>query len=226
MIEKGRITHFQMVLIMFPTVTVTDILTLPSNTADLAGRDMWISPIWGMLSGVVALWLAFQLNRLSPEESIIQICPKIVGKPLGKAIGLLYLLFYLHLLGLKLEEYGFFIKSNFYNQTPLFIMVVSFTLVCAYCARGGIEVIGRAATFFIPAGTIILAGTIFLIFPEIRFTRMLPILEYGLGPSWVRSIPAHGYFSEFFLISFLLPFVDQREKAMKPALIAVGIARC
>jgi hypothetical protein len=97
MLEKGKLSALQMAIIMKPTITATAVLLVPAITARHARQDLWISPIWASVAGLLAVFVACGLNKFYPKESLVEFCGRIVGRWPGKILGLVYLLFYLHL---------------------------------------------------------------------------------------------------------------------------------
>ena len=43
--EKGKISSFQMAVMMYPTIVATIIISVPSVTAKYAKNDLWLPPI-------------------------------------------------------------------------------------------------------------------------------------------------------------------------------------
>ncbi|MDB5055481.1 MAG: spore gernimation protein [Bacilli bacterium] len=223
MIEKGKISAFQMGVIMYPTILATAILLVPAITAKHAGRDLWLSPIWASLIGFLVVFVAFRLNKHYPNMSIIEYSEQILGRTLGKLLGFVYLCFYLHMTGIVIREYGDFIVGTFLDRTPITVVMGTMVLVCAFNVRGGVEVLGRTAQMFVPILIVIFVGVVILLIPDLHPQNMLPVMEHGLKPSFMGSVVPQGWFSEFILISFLLPFVTDREKGMKWGMISVLI---
>ncbi|WP_134701153.1 endospore germination permease [Ammoniphilus sp. YIM 78166] len=221
MVEKGKISALQMAILMHPTIIATGILLVPGLTAHHAERDLWMSPAWASLVGFLTVYIAIQLNRMYPKETIIEYSSRIVGTLPGKALGLIVLLFYLHVNGIIIREYGEFIIGIFLMQTPLGFVMGSMTLACAFAVRGGIEVLGRLGQMFVPIVLLLTLFMFFLIIPDMELENMFPIMEKGLMPSFKGSVPLQAWFSEFLLISFLLPFLTDREKGLKWGMISV-----
>ncbi|MGG4034677.1 GerAB/ArcD/ProY family transporter [Paenibacillus cisolokensis] len=94
MIEKGKISAFQLGKMIYLAITPTAILTAPGITYKFARQDLWLSPIWAF-SGLIAVFAALRLHRLYPGQNIVQACERILGRFPGKIIGGAYWLFYL-----------------------------------------------------------------------------------------------------------------------------------
>ncbi len=221
MIEKGKISAFQMGLIMYPTIVATAILLVPAITSNQAGRDSWLSPMLASLIGLFMVYIAYRLNKHYPNETIIEYSEHILGRALGKVLGLIYLLFYLHVNGIVIREYGEFMVGTFLSKTPITVVMGTMVLVCAFNVRGGVEVMGRCAQMFVPMLFLLFICIVTLLIPDLDPKNMFPMMEHGVGPSFKGSFAPQAWFSEFILISFLLPYVTDREKGMKWGMISV-----
>lgn len=224
MIEKGKISAAQMGMMMYPTIIATAILLVPAITARHAKQDMWLSPLWASLIAFLTVYVAVQLHQLYPQKTLIEYSEDILGKFLGKAVGLIFLFFYLHVSGIIIREYGEFIVGNFLLHTPLVFVMGSMILVCSFAVRGGVEVIGRLAQMIVPVVIIMILIILILLIPDMEVANMFPIMEKGIMPSLMGSMIPQGWFTEFLLIAFLLPYVADRDKAKKWGMISVTAA--
>ncbi|MDQ7864808.1 GerAB/ArcD/ProY family transporter [Peribacillus frigoritolerans] len=62
---------------------------------------------------------------------------------------------------------------------------------------------------------------ILLLIPDLEFKNIFPVLADGIMPPIKGAIVPGGWFSEFFLIIFLLPFFGGYEKGMKSGMKSV-----
>ncbi|SDM84346.1 spore germination protein KB [Fictibacillus solisalsi] len=221
MIEKGKISSFQMALIMYPTIEATALLTVPGITGTYAERDMWISPILGSINGFFTVFILYQLHKLYPKETIIQYSEHIVGRVLGKILGFIYLFFLLHIGSIILREYSTFVSVSFLQTTPPSVIIGGMVLVCAFAVRGGIEVLGRTANLFVPILFLLPIIAAILLLKDFDPKHMLPIMEHGMMPSVMGAAAPQAWFGETFLITMILPFLSDRDKGMKWSLILV-----
>ncbi|MFC5406851.1 GerAB/ArcD/ProY family transporter [Cohnella soli] len=79
MLEKGKISGFQLVLLMHPTIMASGLILMPSITAIQAKQDIWLSPIMASVIGYLNVYLVYRLNKLYPGKTIIEYAPRIVG---------------------------------------------------------------------------------------------------------------------------------------------------
>ncbi|WHY74891.1 endospore germination permease [Fictibacillus enclensis] len=221
MIEKGKISSYQMALIMYPTIAATALLTVPGITGMYAERDMWISPIIGSVNGFITVFIVFQLHKLYPQESLIQLIERIIGRFMGKIIGFLYLFFFLHSGSIILREYSTFISVSFLQTTPPFVIIGGMVLVCSFAVRGGIEGLGRTANLFVPMVALLPLLIASLLLKDFEPQNMLPVIEHGFGPVLLGAAAPQAWFGQTLFISMILPFLSDREKGMKWSLIMV-----
>jgi len=221
MIERGRISSFQLAVMMNPTIIATALLIIPSITAAKAERDMWLSPVWGSLMGHLAVLLAILLHKHYPNLTVIEYAQQIVGKIPGKLIGIGYVFTYLHVNGIILREYGEFIAGSFLFKTPMTVILGSMALVCAFSVRGGLETIARTAQHFVPMVITLWLIIVIFLLGDLKVENMFPMFENGIAPSIRGGTTPGAWFSEYFLIAFILPYINDREKATKWANLSV-----
>ncbi|SDH86777.1 GerAB/ArcD/ProY family transporter [Alteribacillus bidgolensis] len=221
MVEKGKISAFQMALLLYIEVIATAILTAPGMTTILAGRDMWISPIIGSVIGFVTVLIMYNLHKIYPNESIIQYSTYIIGKVPGKIIGFFLLFLIFHSDILIIRDYGELIMSAFLENTPLIVVMGSLVVLCAFNIYGGVEVIGRVTSIFIPIYVFLFLLIIVLLIQNLDPQKMFPVMENGLLPPTKGAALPQVWFSQLFLISFLLPLITDQKRALKYSMLSV-----
>jgi spore germination protein KB len=221
MMEKGKISSLQMAVMMYPTIVATAILSVPSITGKYAKTDLWLSPILASLIGYVTVYIAYKLHQLYPKQTVIQFSEHIIGRFAGKIIGLLILFFYIQGTGQTTRAYAEFIVDSFLVNTPMSVIMASMVFLCALVVRGGLEGLGRAAELFLPMFIFPILILIILVSTDLEFKNIFPILEDGITPPTKGAIVPGAWFTEFFLITFLLPFLADRKKGMKYGMMTV-----
>lgn len=221
MIEKGRISALQMSLLIYVQIISTAVLYVPGITFQDAKQDMWLSPIWGSLSGFFVVFIVYQLNKLYPNETPVQYIQHILGRIPGKVIGILYLFFFLISCGNTLRQYGDFIVGAFLQQTPLLMVMGSLALASAFTVRIGLEILARLSDIFVPIIFLLWLVIVLLLLPELEVENMFPILEDGIEPSLRGSVTPLTWNSLFFLTSSLFPFLADRTQGKKWGMYSV-----
>ena len=219
--EKGKISSLQMAIMMYPAIVATAILGVPSITAKYAKADLWLSPILASFIGFVTVYITYKLHKLYPKQTVIQFSEHIIGRFAGKALGFLLLFFYIQVTGEIIRSYTEFIVNSFLVNTPISVIMASMAFLCALTVHGGLETMGRVAQMFIPVFIVPFLISIILLSPDMEFKNIFPILGDGMMPPIKGAIVPGGWFTEFFLISFLLPFLADQKKGMKYGMISV-----
>lgn len=220
MLEKGKISAVQMALIMHPTVLATGFLALPTITAQYAENDLWLTGIFASLFGLITIYVATRLHELYPKQTVIQYSEHIVGKIPGKIIGIIHFLFLLHATGIVSRQYAEFVSGNFLFKTPLLVIISSMILLSAFAVRGGVEMVARSAVIFTPL-FILPILLLLLLIPDLDVKNIFPILSHGMIPVIKGTATPQAWISEFFLITFFLPYLSDPEKGRKWSLISL-----
>ncbi|MEH7125179.1 endospore germination permease [Bacillus sp. JJ1532] len=221
--EKGKISSLQMAMLMYPTIVATAILSVPSLTAKFAQQDLWLSPILASIIGFVTVYITVSLHKLYPGQTIVQFSEHIIGRFPGKILDFFILSFYLITTGVVVRVYAEFIVGSFLFKTPISLIISLMALLCAFSVHGGLEVVGRVAQLIFPIFVIPLIILIILLSRDFEISNILPILERGIIPPLKGAIVPFGWFSEFFLIIFLLPFLADMKKGMKYGIMTVFV---
>jgi spore germination protein KB len=219
--QKEKISSLQMAILLYPTIVATIIISVPSILAKYAQNDLWISPIISSSIGFITVYCVYQLHKRYPNQTVIQYSEQILGRFPGKIVGLFFLLFYIHITGLILRSYSEFLITSFLYHTPSIVIMGTMVLLCAVAVYCGIEVLARIAQVFIPAFVLPLFIFFLLLAPDYEFHRIFPILANGILPPIKAAIVSNSWYSEIFLMSFLLPHVADIKKGGKYGAITV-----
>ncbi|WP_428909891.1 GerAB/ArcD/ProY family transporter [Niallia sp. Krafla_26] len=214
MLEKGRISvsDFRVLVIIFSIGS--SVILAPSLLAGFAKQDGWISFLLAILISLSFIFLYNRLASYFPEMTFVQYSQVILGKPIGKFVSVLFLLYLFQICISLLREIGEFITTNVLVETPIQIIMTMFILTSLVGVRLGLEVIGRTATIFMPWITGLLAMLLLLLIPEYSLMNLQPFFEGGMKP--ILKGTYHSLAIPFLELSFFLmifPFVKNHEKA-------------
>lgn len=218
--EKGKISSLQMAMMIYATTISTAMISTPGLVAKYAKNDFWMSPILASLIGFVTVYIVCELHKLYPKQTVIEYSTQIVGRIPGKIIGLLIPFFCLMAAGHMLRDYSEFLLSAYLPRTPISVIITSMILLSAFAVNGGIEVIGRLAHLFSPFFILPFIIFVFLLFPDFEIKNIFPILGNGVIPPIKGSI-LETFYGEFFLFTFLLPYLSDVKKARKYGMMTV-----
>ncbi|MBB6444301.1 GerAB/ArcD/ProY family transporter [Bacillus benzoevorans] len=219
--EKGKISSLQMAVLLYPSIIATSIISVPSIVAKFAKNDLWIPPMMASAIGFLTVYIAYELHKLYPKQTVIEFSEQIAGRIVGKIIGLYILVFYIFAVGHIVRGYSEFIISSFLESTPLIVIIASMILLCAFAVQGGLEVLGRLALLFSPLFILPLLSFVIFLSPDYEMKNIFPIFGNGILPVIKGSIVPGGWYSEIFLMAFLLPYLSDGKKGRKFGMLTV-----
>lgn len=208
--ERGRISAAQVAVLSFMAVTATSLLTAPTVTSTIAKQDMWLSPLLASPVGFLIVWFLVKLNQAYPDLTLIQYMKKLLGRPLGIAVGLLYLLFIIHTTANVLRQFTDFMKLTFLFTTPAFVIAGSMLLVCAFIVRGGVETVARFPMLLLP---VVLTLILMVYMPsiiDVDAHNFEPVLSEGMTPPLKGAFRLMSWVPVFTFMNFYLPFVSNK----------------
>ncbi|MFJ7510316.1 endospore germination permease [Peribacillus simplex] len=216
MLEKGKISSGEFLILVIIFNIGGAILTLPSGLVSLAKQDGWIAYILATLIGLCFVFLFTRLASLYPSMTYIEVNEKIFGKWIGKISALLFLLYIYYLSSALLSEIGNFFSSQVLVETPMEMIMILFILTSLFGARLGLEVICRTALIFFPWLVLLLFILFVFLIPDIKIENMQPIFEEGLKPIMKGSY--HSLALPYVQLVFFLmitPYVNEKAEMKK-----------
>ncbi|MDU0204096.1 MULTISPECIES: endospore germination permease [Paenibacillus] len=224
MFEKGRIGVHQFTILTTLFTIGSAILIAPSGLAYDAKQDAWIAAILGLLAGLLLVILYQALGQRFPQQTLVKYCEELMGKWVGKAVGLLYFCFFFILAALVLRNLGDFISTQVLVDTPLQFTHIFFLAIVILGIRNGLETFTRTSEIFLP-WVLLFFFLMFILLPtQMKVNNIMPILGYGFKPIVRASLPLIGTpYLELVVFLMILPFVNQTKKLGKAFLAGVSI---
>lgn len=219
-LEKGEISSSQL---MFLTGSFVQggLLSL-SYAFPLAKHDTWLVVSAALILGMFFALLYLAIANRFPGKNIIEINDLVFGPYLGKLVSLLYISLFLTILSINLWFIGDFVLTYIMPETPVVLILIMFTFICAWAVRLGIEVIARVSILFFILTYLIMALTIGLLLKDMDFTNLLPIFELSLR-DFIQSthIILHVSFTSVIIFLMIIPSLNNPKKAKKPFLLGM-----
>ena len=182
----------------------------------IAGRDSWFIAVLGAALGLGFAFIYFKLQKAYPNLNLAALNEKILGKPLGKAVSLAYLVFFITLAGLNAADVGDFITLNVLPQTPKLIITAVFLGLCAFAVYRGLPVLTGYMQLFVFTGAIFLLTVFLLTLSKGSLNNLLPffnqpLIKYIEGSHTAACLP----FGELIIFFALTPQVKEKETVPK-----------
>jgi spore germination protein len=222
---EDRITTTQAIIVVVNYVLAAGVLTLPRTTVQLAGTpDVWISVILGALVSMVTGVIIALLNQRFPGQTFFQYSRKIIGRPVGILLGLLFIGYFVSITSFEMrtvqEVTSFFLLEG----TPNWAVSGIFMWVALYLCRGGINAISRMCRLIIPITWTVFFGVGLLSLKIFDFNNLLPVLGEGISPVLRSFKPTALTFTSGEVLFFLVAFMDKPKKTMKVVISGTLIA--
>ncbi|MFZ5988485.1 MAG: GerAB/ArcD/ProY family transporter, partial [Bacillota bacterium] len=149
---KSKISSLQFMFLIITLVIATADVFLPAFVAQEAERDSWISAIIGTISSLVIVNIFIALALRHPDKTFIEYSCDILGKPLGKLCGFIFLYYVFMVTVMVTKQLGEIFVTSFNPEAPILIYIISVILVASYAVGKGIEVISRVNEILLPIG--------------------------------------------------------------------------
>ena len=220
--EEEKIASSQMMLLLITTVTATGFIFIPAITAKFAAQDAWISSlIPTTIFGLIAGFVCIKLGARFPDQSVVEYAPQLVGRVLGKLIGLSYAFLFLHNHAGVVQSFGGMMVDAFMPETPGIVFNISAIILAGLAIRHGMEVLARINQFMMPLFIGVLTLVLLLVVNEMDLSRIMPVMEKGIKPILEGSIPINGWRGQVFVILMFFPYLNTPKEATKTMFLAV-----
>jgi spore germination protein KB len=221
MLEKGKISNSQFTNLSIMFLIGTSALIAPTIIAEHAGRDAWLSIVFGASLGVMFSIVHAKLADRYPTLTLVEYSEKILGKWLGKMVSMLFFLYFLLLTSGLLRITVDLILTHILPETPIQAIEVLFMIIVIYGVRLGLEPFARTTEMLIPYVLSFILILTILLLDEIKLDNILPILEDGIKPVLSGTYRTFGIpFLDLVVLLMIAPFVTSPEKVKKNLITA------
>src|SRR5690625_643190 len=93
--ENDRIPPQALTVLIVVIIAEVNFLGAPRALALAAGRDAWLSTLLGFILAGFVVWMLFSLSKRFPDKTLVEIAQHVLGRPLGIAVVLYFIVFWL-----------------------------------------------------------------------------------------------------------------------------------
>ncbi len=207
--EKDKISRTQLMALLWAGVMAPAAELLPSLLLPGAGNGAWLAVVLAAPLVLAAGWL---LGTLAGREGLARRMTGLLGKGLGGGVLLLYIVWAVLLLALRLRLCAQRLLSSSDREGALWFFLLSAAAVVLWMGRGKVSAFARAGQIFLTA-LLAAAGTVLLLSVfQAKPERLLPLWWGAAGPAVESILSAAGVMGWGLFLPFLMGSVrDQGE---------------
>ncbi len=147
-------------------------------------QDAWLAVTLSALLGVLVTAVYIKLYSRAPAAGLGELYVMHFGQWLGKAVALLYVLWFSYEAMLNIRGVGELTSVALLPATPVPFIMAIFLGAAAFTVHKGVEVFARVAQLLMPIVVFSYSLLVLLIviarLPVVH--RLLPVMEHGLAP--------------------------------------------
>ncbi|ARK21556.1 GerAB/ArcD/ProY family transporter [Sporosarcina ureae] len=206
--QKGSISVLHVVFLSMTVIGLKNHVTIIPSLLEDARRDGWISVIIAFLAIFPFVFLFIYIHKKSERKHLAKWLTDNVGKVPSAVIRYMVAIFLLILSTFTMVEMLEWIAATFLPKTPLFLLLLTFSVLCVLLAMANLQSI-------VTVNAIVLFGVVvlgfFVAFTNLQvkdYNMLKPFLEHGVQPVLKSAVyPASGFIE----LSLLL-FIQHRVK--------------
>lgn len=183
----------------------------------MAKKDTWIALLLAAAVSVPLILLYAGLVKLYPGQTMFDMLYIALGKRVGWIVTLLTTAYCFQLGVMVLRDFPEFVHATALQKTPIVILALLISLVCAYLVKLGVRSFGKAGILFMWIVGIVAILTFFLLISNMRLKHIRPVLAtpiptIALNTAKLLSTP----FGETVLLLCLYSNIKPGQSAKKP----------
>lgn len=217
--DKIKISQYQLVTLLTGFMIGSSIILNPAVSAK---QDCWLGFLLGWAGGYILIGIYTYIAILNPSKNLVKILKENFGNVFGSIISILYIWYFIHLAALVLRNFGEFIISVTFPETPILFDIVSLSVVILYAVKKGIEVLARYSEVYIGVLVLILLIIFFLVLHEFDWSNFKPVLSRGMSPVFKAGFSTLSFpFGETVIFLMIFPYLNKQQNMFKINYISV-----
>ncbi|AFM39142.1 spore germination protein, amino acid permease [Desulfosporosinus acidiphilus SJ4] len=200
----------------------TTFLPVASIVSGACGRDGWLIVLPAFTLGIPYGLMVLSLLSQFPSKNLLQVSEMLLGKWIGKIMGVLYISITVFFGGLLLGQVGDIYERSIMPLTPIGIFYLGAIILIFYLSQAGIEVFARFSEIIFPLIIFALLLNLVLSIPRIEPEELMPILSNGLSPLLGGGIKVVPFVMEYILfIAGIMTFLPAEIKDIRQLKVEV-----
>lgn len=214
--KMNKISSYQVILLIIIYRVIIAFSYLPIVNTPPGNQDIWIMLLlsipYTLIIGFPMIYLSNKFNDLT----IIEYSEKILGKYIGKIVGIYYTGFLLMSCVIIVATFVEILDTTMFIETPTWVTAIIMLLTCTYISYKGLEPIARGAEVFVPFILGVILLFIILGYNIYDFTVLLPVLKDSTFKELnVGAIDRSIKFSDIIILAMVTPHLERKEDIKK-----------
>lgn len=190
--------------------------TIVVNPAGKAETDAWISVLITIPFSLILISMYSSITVNNASRSLQEILTAYLCKYIGNFLSLLYVCYFIHLASLVMRNFGEFIDTVTYPETPISVVIACNAIVTVYLVKSGIETLGRICELLVPILIFSIIAVSFSVITSHDIKNLLPILSKGITPVLDASFSLFSFpFGEAVVFLTIFPFHNSPNSTKK-----------
>ncbi len=174
--ERNKIYYNQTLLLLINFRVMLGLNNLPILRVPPANQDVWIVLLLSIPYILIfSLPLLFLSNKFN-NFNLIEIIEKIMGRILGKIVGIYYFLVFLYYLVIFSSTFVEILDNALFRETPTWATASLFLITSIHIAHKGLRNLARLGEVLIPLILVSLFVFVILGYDNYQFANLFPIL--------------------------------------------------
>ncbi|TDF97603.1 GerAB/ArcD/ProY family transporter [Paenibacillus piri] len=219
-----RINILQASMILLTSVGLMNHVILIPILLDIAERDAWFSALLTLVPYLLWTGLLYWIVKRSGQQPLFQWVESVSGKAVAAVLKLVFGVIVLLVALITLKDTITWAIASYLPETPAIALALLLVSICYFAAQSGILCISVMSGILFPV--IVILGYFVMSANIINkdYSRLLPVMEYGLSPLLQGMYYVGAGYGELILLLLMQEHIVTRIKWWHLALLGIIIA--
>ncbi|UUZ93298.1 endospore germination permease [Paenibacillus sp. P25] len=191
-------------LLMLSNGISSHVIVLPI-LLQTAGRDAWISVVCSAVPLVIWIILLYSIAKSMQGQSFADWLRQKLPVPVAWALTGFFAMYLYAIAFISLKDTVNWTKTAYLPNTPLFVLSVSFGILCIFASGAGIRALAVTAGILLPFVLLLGLFVMTVNFQFKDYSLLLPLFTHGYLPALKSMAYEMGSFCELVVLLFIQP---------------------
>ncbi|MCC9294091.1 endospore germination permease [Clostridium sp. MT-14] len=219
--NEGNIGLFQAVSLVVLAIINKIFYSSAAAIVQRVGTAAWYSTLGSCIISLVFFCIIYMLMKRFPGMNLIQIFDEVVGKFLGKILGMILCAYCVFYAGSNLREFVDMIKIYNLPQTPPSFIMGCILLVSMLITYFGFKGLGQLCGICLVPVILGLVLVFSMAYPIYNFNHLKPYLGYGIIKTLKSEFLRSSSYSEFIILFVVTDSLRDLKEIKKAGIISI-----